>query len=99
MKWIIAALALSACFESSVEPYRPDPPTAPGPQTQRAEDCAPACKVLVSFNCELGQPTPGGKTCTDLCLEALGSGYMYWPSTCISQSRSIDDIEACGICC
>lgn len=75
------------------------PPPPSNPKVQLADDCPNACNKLREHNCPAGFQPDGGDTCEDICAQAVNSGYLYWPSTCIAQSETVEQIRACGVTC
>lgn len=71
-----------------------DPPNVLVPEG--GSPCARACKHMAALGCPEAQPTPGGTTCEQVCLNAEESGVISLAPGCVERSRSCDEAAACG---
>lgn len=94
-KFAVAAVSTTLGFGILVGCPTPPKP-APRPAVADAGGCGPACSHLRSKRCELGEPTPRGVTCEELCTRVLEeNGGLGFPTDCISKADSCVEAEAC----
>jgi hypothetical protein len=74
--------ALAACSA----PATPHPPT-----------CSDACDHARELHCSIGDPTPAGATCEDVCasVEAMNLHEARWPIACVLNADTCSEIERC----
>lgn len=58
--------------------------------------CTNACKVLAHFDCPEAQPSPGGRTCEQVCEYASRYGTQ---AECVVAAEGLDAVRACGVEC
>lgn len=58
--------------------------------------CAKACEKLAILGCPEAMPMDAGKSCYLLCADATESKKFDLKPACIADSKSIDDVKACG---
>lgn len=82
---LIAALVFAGCSST------PSPVLLPSDST-----CVNACKILDAYHCPEAQPSPGGRTCAQVC--AVMSLVSTQPE-CVVKAESLEAIQACGVAC
>ena len=78
---LLTALALAACAHSPT----PDP---------NAATCSDVCAHGAELSCVWATPTPLGKPCVEVCLNA--SRFVPWELECLSTSNSCSEASICG---
>lgn len=84
MKLLLVAIVLCSCSHVGPVLLPGDPP------------CVNACKVLLHFDCPEAQPSPGGKTCEQVCEVASRYGTQ---AECVVSAESLGAIRNCGVEC
>lgn len=79
----IAALVLVSCTGQLQNPNAP-----------KLENCPVACAHLRELGCELGTPTPRGKSCEDLCKVMESNGVRF--ISCTINASSCESADACN---
>ena len=98
----VALACLMACYAPSVAPpLAPSVEPAPAGGVEDGADgdypvCTAACVRLRALRCPEGQPEPGGKTCTRLCVDAERSRKFALKPGCVSVAMTVDAVRACG---
>jgi hypothetical protein len=59
--------------------------------------CESACKILEHYECPEAQPSPGGKSCVQVC--EVASKYGTQAECVVRASDSLDAIRTCGVEC
>ena len=57
--------------------------------------CAEACMHMRALGCSLGNTTPHGATCEDVCGNIVGSGLATWNLACIAAVKACSDVDTC----
>lgn len=87
----LVALAGLAC------PRPLPPPVPPGPDQPDAAvaTCADVCRHAFALDCSWYRPTPGGASCTAVCVNIQTSGVVSWDLSCRVQAETCAAIELC----
>ncbi len=90
MKTRFLLVILCGCVSSVLVPQAPPPPVA-------RPSCAEACAHARELECAIGDPTPAGATCEEVCLnvETAGLEDVRWPIGCVLASSTCAEADAC----
>jgi len=78
---------------SPVPPVTVDALTAP--DARKTYTCGDACAHLRALKCKMGNPTPRGATCEEVCDNVQGSGLASWNLGCIAAVKQCADVDSC----
>lgn len=97
---LVAAFASAcACTFTPLPAPEPEPPTpAPtdgGMDPMRPETCRTACDNQRVLECELGETTPEGSTCEDVCknIEDQGIESIRWKLPCLTNATNCEECQ------
>lgn len=96
--YVSLGLALTTACGPTNPPKPPDPYEDPdaGPDASRSPTCAGACARMRDLGCPLGNKTPRGATCEEVCKNVqennAGAGFDV---RCLSTARSCAATSAC----
>lgn len=87
--WMLVLVAVGCT--TLPEPEPPDPPDPPKPEPEEPADasCATACENQRFLECEVGDPTPEGSTCEEVCEGSFNAGVpgLEWNVDALTRAR------------
>ena len=102
---LLSVLSAMECQSGPTPPVPPSPPVpvptvtanggaAPLPPTP-SPDCSTACDRLKALGCIDAANTDAGASCDDVCQNALDSGVVGYPVSCVSSAASCAAAARC----
>lgn len=89
---VLLVLALALGCQHRVR----DPRQQPSAPHADPNACGAICSHLRDLKCPNGEPTPGGRTCEDICRHGLESHLVNLDETCMRTLARCDDEPACS---
>lgn len=85
-------VAVAGCEKPEPKPPEPDP-VEPEPEPPKGASCATACENQRHLECEIGEPTPEGSTCEEVCEVSFNAGVpgLEWDVEQLTSATECED--------
>lgn len=73
----------------------PRDPNYPEPELGGAISCPKACTRARELKCKIGNPTPNGRSCEDVCRKFTPPAEAGWRPECMAAATDCTTVESC----